>query len=93
MGFYKFVALFLISYFCLPEEIMAGSSGSRTKLRGLDRRLQFARMPVSGDFIFDEKEDGLAKRQEQFDDYGHMRFGKRGEESDDYGHMRFGKRD
>ena len=49
-------------------------------------------MPVSGDF-FEEKEEALGKRQEQFDDYGHMRFGKRGEESDDYGHMRFGKRD
>ncbi|XP_076766151.1 drosulfakinin [Xylocopa sonorina] len=31
----------------------------------------------------------LNKRQ-QFDDYGHMRFGKR-EQFDDYGHMRFGR--
>lgn len=71
---------------------MGGSLGSKTKLRGLDRRLQYARMPVSNDFLFDEKDEVVGKRQE-FDDYGHMRFGKRGEESDDYGHMRFGKRD
>ncbi|KOX81045.1 hypothetical protein WN51_09970, partial [Melipona quadrifasciata] len=31
----------------------------------------------------------LNKRQ-QFDDYGHMRFGKR-EQFEDYGHMRFGR--
>ncbi|XP_076236800.1 drosulfakinin [Calliopsis andreniformis] len=31
----------------------------------------------------------LNKRQ-NFDDYGHMRFGKR-EQFDDYGHMRFGR--
>ncbi|XP_076636685.1 drosulfakinin [Colletes latitarsis] len=41
---------------------------------------------------FDEDNDfvDLNKRQ-QFDDYGHMRFGKR-EQFDDYGHMRFGRR-
>lgn len=31
----------------------------------------------------------LNKRQ-QFDDYGHLRFGKR-EQFEDYGHMRFGR--
>ncbi|XP_053973397.1 uncharacterized protein LOC128888258 [Hylaeus anthracinus] len=42
--------------------------------------------------LFGEDDDflDLNKRQE-FDDYGHMRFGKR-EHFDDYGHLRFGRR-
>lgn len=38
----------------------------------------------------DDLVDFVSKRQ-QFDDYGHMKFGKR-EQFEDYGYMRFGKR-
>ncbi|XP_017763111.1 PREDICTED: callisulfakinin [Eufriesea mexicana] len=53
-----------------------------------------SRSPLQGysmENLFREDEDSvdLNKRQ-QFDDYGHMRFGKR-EQFDDYGHMRFGR--
>lgn len=37
----------------------------------------------------DEVANVMNKRQ-QFDDYGHMRFGKR-QRYDDYGHLRFGR--
>lgn len=41
---------------------------------------------------FSEDDDFLdLNKRQQFDDYGHMRFGKR-EQFDDYGHMRFGRR-
>lgn len=38
----------------------------------------------------DDFVDFVSKRQ-QFDDYGHMKFGKR-EQFEDYDYMRFGKR-
>ena len=41
--------------------------------------------------LFGEDDDFLdINKRQQFDDYGHMRFGKR-EQFDDYGHMRFGR--
>ncbi|KOC62825.1 Drosulfakinin [Habropoda laboriosa] len=41
--------------------------------------------------LLGEDDDFLdINKRQQFDDYGHMRFGKR-EHFDDYGHMRFGR--
>ncbi|CAK9804090.1 unnamed protein product [Anthophora quadrimaculata] len=41
--------------------------------------------------LLGEDDDFLdINKRQQFDDYGHMRFGKR-EQFDDYGHMRFGR--
>jgi len=39
-------------------------------------------------------EDTIMQKRQQYDDYGHMRFGKRGGKTndfDDYGHLRFGR--
>lgn len=71
---------------------MGTMSGSKS--RYLERRHQLGRLPLTDDLLIQTRGGGIGKRrQEQFDDYGHMRFGKRGEASEDYGHMRFGKRD
>lgn len=90
MGLNVFTAIFLIAYLVLPDKTLGGDSSGKSRLE-LDRR-QYSRIPLLN-LLLDEKEEAIGKRQEHFDDYGHMRFGKRGEESDDYGHMRFGKRD
>ncbi|KAL0273862.1 UNVERIFIED_CONTAM: hypothetical protein PYX00_006444 [Menopon gallinae] len=92
MVLHAMTAVFLLSYLCIPEEAMGTASSSKS--RHLERRHHLGRLPVANDILIQARADVIGKRrQEQFDDYGHMRFGKRGESSEDYGHMRFGKRD
>ncbi|KAK6623091.1 hypothetical protein RUM43_008943 [Polyplax serrata] len=92
MGLSRFAAVFIVAYLVLPDESLAEDSSHKSRLRVFETRHQFTRFPILG-FLPDNKHDLLEKKQDQFDDYGHMRFGKRGEDMDDYGHMRFGKRD
>ncbi|EEB11923.1 drosulfakinins precursor, putative [Pediculus humanus corporis] len=76
----------------LPENTFGDDLTNKSKLKYFEKRQQIERLPFIS-LVLERKQDNMAdKRQDQFDDYGHMRFGKRGEDLDDYGHMRFGKR-
>jgi len=87
----------------LPSGGSAAGAASNRKVRILNSNPGLVRLfrllsrsnglsPDDEDVFGGEDESYFQKRQ-QYDDYGHMRFGKRNpKDFDDYGHMRFGRK-
>ncbi|KAF3426925.1 hypothetical protein E2986_12681 [Frieseomelitta varia] len=81
---YAMAVIWLFFAKCETAPELVTNVRRRLRSRPLLRGYNIENLLVEDDDIVD-----LNKRQ-QFDDYGHMRFGKR-EQFEDYGHMRFGR--